>query len=299
MESAQNARFAINQYGNFSDRRVEITGAGPQILVQTKVRSVVKRLLLFVCVGGAAVYLLIPPSRLPEEVPESVSAVQTQADHRAKGALSSSWGSTLQSLRQDREAAWVSPQRPTSPEPIGSTPKPHVKQGSQVARVTQPVVQPDQASAATDETEREAVKWVRMTQVVRVRSEASVSSPGLRAYPAGSKAQIVGRKNGWVQVLDPTTNERGWVYHSYLASIDDPGAAHPEADGSVPPVKVASPTSSKPTHTVSTVQTSDAAKITEAKGRHSRRAWHAERRRGLGLFKRRKAQRAWSLGPAR
>lgn len=259
-----------------------------------------KRLLLFVCVGGAAVYLLIPPSRSPEEVPESVSAVQIQADHRAKGALSSSWGSTLQSLRQDREAAWVRPQRPTPPEPIGSTPKPHVKQGSQVARVTPPVVQPDpdQASAATEEAEREAVKWVRMTQAVKVRSEASVSSPGLRAYPAGSKAQIVGRKSGWVQVLDPTTNERGWVYHSYLVSIDDPGAAHPEADGSVP-VKVASPTSSKPTHTVNTVRNSDAAKITKAKRRHSRPAWHAERRRGLGLFKRRKAQRAWSLGPAR
>jgi Bacterial SH3 domain len=258
----------------------------------------VKRLLLFVCIVGAAVYLLAPASRPTDGTLEAVSAVQTQTNQQIRRPLSSSWGSTLRSLRGDQEAAWVSPQPPTSLEPLGSEPTPHVEmQGSRLTRVTQYAVQPDQVSVTTDETERDAVKWVRMTQDVRVRSEASVSFPGLQFYPAGSKAQIVGRKNGWVEVLDPTTNERGWVYHSYLASIDAPGAANPEADSNVPPAKVASPTSPKSTPTAkSTVRT---ATVTKAKRRHERQAWRAERRRGLGLFKRRQAQRAWSLGPAR
>jgi len=260
----------------------------------------VKRLLLFVCIVGAAVYLLAPASRPTNGTLEAVSAVQTQTNQQIRRPLSSSWGSTLRSLRGDQEA-WVSPQPPTSLKPLGSEPTPHVEmQGSRLTRVTQYAVQPDQVSVTTDETERDVEKWVRMTQAVRVRSEASVYFPGLQVYPAGSKAQIVGRKNGWVEVLDPTTNERGWVYHSYLASIDAPGAANPEADSNVPLAKVASPTSPKSTPTAkSTVRTSDAATVTKAKRRHERQAWRAERRRGLGLFKRRQAQRAWSLGPAR
>jgi uncharacterized protein YraI len=254
----------------------------------------VRRLLLFVCTVGAAVYLLTPPSKTTDGLPDSASAFQTPTDHQIRGPLSSSWGSTLRSLRQDQEAAWVSTQRPTSalPKP-GSASTPNIEaQESQLARVTQPAPQPHQASVTTDETERDAVKWVRLTQAVRVRSKPSVSSPDLRLYPAGSKAQIVGRKNGWVQVLNPTTNERGWVYHSYLASIDNP-----KADSSVPPVKVASPRSPKPTHTAKpTIRASGVAKVSQVKRRHDRQARPTERRRLFGLFKRRKARRAWSLG---
>jgi hypothetical protein len=257
----------------------------------------VRRLFLFLCLLGAAAYLLSAVSKLPEGVPESVSVAETRADHSAKAALSSSWGATLRSLRQDREAAGVSPRR-TSREPTGSAPTPNNDEhGLQLTRGTQSVAQPHQASTTTtDETEQEAVKWVRMTQTVRMRSQASVTSPRLQSYSAGSKAQIVGRKNGWVQVLDPTTNERGWVYHTYLTSIDAPSAAELVAASKPRPVKVASPTSPKSTRTA---QPTNLAKVTKAKRRHNRQAWRAERRRGLGLFKRRKAQRAWALGPAR
>jgi hypothetical protein len=123
--------------------------------------------------------------------------------------------------------------------------------------------------------------------------------PGLRLCPAGSKAQVVGRKHGWVQLLYPTTQERGWVYHKYLASIDEPSAAQLEAANKPPPVKVASPRSHKPTRTAKpAVRTSETIKMTEAQRRRDRRARRAERRPLFGLFKRRKAQRAWSFGPA-
>ena len=247
-----------------------------------------KRLLLFVCLVGAAVYLLTPPRTPPEGAIEVISAAQTEADREVRRSLSSSWGSSLQSLRKEPEVAWANPQQPASSEPTGFVPRPdREKQAAQPTRGAKPSLRVDQASAPTiADTEREAVEWVRLTAAVRARSGASVSSPGLWSYPTGSKAQVVGRANGWVQLLDPTTQERGWVYHAYLAPID---AAQTEAASKPPPVKVVSPTSPKPTRTAKpAVRTSDAVKVRKA-----------ERRRGRGLFKRRKARRAWSIGPAR
>jgi len=253
----------------------------------------VKRFVLFLLFVGATVYLLSPPRTSTEGPAEGVSTTQTQADAQVSGSLNS-WGSSLRSLRQKPDVEWVSDQQANSPEIAGSVPKRYTdKHGSQPKPDAPPSVRVDQASApTTDHAEREAVEWVRMTQAIRLRSKASVSSPGLRLYPAGSKAQVVGRKNGWVQLLDPTTQERGWVYRRYLASIDGPSAAQPVA-ASKPPVKVASPRSRKPTRTAKpAVRTLDTIKMTKAQRRRDRRARRAERRL-------RKAQRAWSFGPAR
>jgi hypothetical protein len=258
----------------------------------------VKRFLLFLSLVGAAVYLLTPPRASPEEEAEAMSAAQAQADH-GSGPLITSWGSSLRDLRQER-VAWSGSQQLASSEATGSVPGPHKeKKRSQPTRGARSSVPVDGAAAPTiDDIEREAVEWVRTTHAVRARSKASVSSPGLRFYPVGSKAQVVGRENGWVQLLDPRTQERGWVYHSYLASIDGPSAVQPEA-ASKRPVKVASPRSRKPTRTKPTIRTLDAVKVTKAERRNDRQARRAERRRWFGLFGRRQAQQAWSIGPAR
>jgi len=258
----------------------------------------VKRFVFFLFLVGATVYLLTPPRTRPEGPTEAVSTAQTQADAQVSGSLNS-WGSSLQSLRQKPDVEWASDQQADSPEIAGSVPKRYTdKYGSQPKPDASPSVRVDQASAPTKgDAEQDAVEWVRMTQAVRLRSKASVSSPGLRLYPAGSKAQVVGRKHGWVQLLYPTTQERGWVYHRYLASIDEPSAAQLAA-ASKPPVKVASPRSRTPTRTAKpAVRTSETIKMTEAQ-RRDRRARRAERGPLFGLFKRRKAQQAWSFGPA-
>jgi hypothetical protein len=260
----------------------------------------VKRFVLFLFFVGAAVYLLTPPRTPPKGPREAVSTAQTQADAQVSGSLNP-WGSSLQSLRQGPHVTWASDQQPDSPGTTASAPRRYAdKQGSQLKPEAPPSVHVDQASTPTkDDAERKAVDWVRMTQAVRLRSKASVSSPGLRLYPAGSKAQVVGRKNGWVQLLYPMTQERGWVYHLYLASTVGPSAAQPVA-ASKPPVKVASPRSRKPARTTKpAVRTSDTIKMTKAQRRRDRRARRAERGPLFGLFKRRKAQRAWSLGYAR
>ena len=56
----------------------------------------------------------------------------------------------------------------------------------------------------------------------RVHSEASVSSPTIRFYRPGTELQLVRRKNGWLELLDPATQERGWIFEKYLVSIDAP-----------------------------------------------------------------------------
>jgi hypothetical protein len=57
-----------------------------------------------------------------------------------------------------------------------------------------------------------------------VHGDASVSSPTLRFYQPGNALQVVSRQNGWVQIIDPTSGERGWVFEQYLVPADGPTA---------------------------------------------------------------------------
>jgi hypothetical protein len=50
----------------------------------------VKRLVLFLFLVGAAVYLLMPPGKAPEGTPEAASAAQSQIDTQVDGPLTSS-----------------------------------------------------------------------------------------------------------------------------------------------------------------------------------------------------------------
>lgn len=248
----------------------------------------VKRLLILACFVGAAVYVL-NPSRTPSEEGELAASTaqtqggnltaQTQGYDNGSGPLRSSWAPDLQSIRQEPGVSGPDSQ-PSAPRETSSA---------------QPEVQLDHASApAGDGTEQEAIEWVKVTQGLSTRSEASLSSPIIRHYPRGSKAQVIGRSNGWVHLLDPTTQERGWVYHIYLVSIDDPGDVQPKVTRKPPPVKV-TPTKSrkaisrKPTRTTeSAVRTSDAVEVPKAKRRRDRKSWRM-RRRGRGLSRRREA----------
>jgi len=261
----------------------------------------VKRLLLLASLVGFAVYLLTPSRTPPMEPTETVSTAQAPRDRQTSGPLGSSWGSSLQSLTQDPDATLAELQQPALSETAGSGPRPHADtQEWQPTRGAQPSVSVDHASAPSiNDTEREAVEWIKIDQVITMRREPSVSSLGLRSYPAGSRAQVVGRENGWVQLLDPMTQERGWVYHAYLSSIDGPGAARPEATSGKPKVRVASPPRASISAPKPAVRTSDPAKVTKAKPPRDGTAQRAKRQRGLGLFKRRRARRAPSMSLAR
>ena len=58
----------------------------------------------------------------------------------------------------------------------------------------------------------------------KAHGDASVSSPTLRFYQSGTALRVVSRRNGWVQIIDPTSGERGWVFEQYLVPADEPTA---------------------------------------------------------------------------
>jgi hypothetical protein len=75
-----------------------------------------------------------------------------------------------------------------------------------------------------DGTAYQPVEWAKVAFAAKVHSDASVSSPTLRFYQPGIALQVVSRQNGWVQVTDPNSGERGWVFEQYLVPADGPTA---------------------------------------------------------------------------
>jgi len=68
------------------------------------------------------------------------------------------------------------------------------------------------------------IEWAKVALAAKVHGEASVSSPTLRLYQPGTALQVVSRQNGWVQIIDPTSGECGWLFEQYLVSADGPTA---------------------------------------------------------------------------
>ena len=58
----------------------------------------------------------------------------------------------------------------------------------------------------------EPVEWAKVVFAAKAHGDASSSSPTLRFYQPGTALRVVGRQNRWVQITDPTSGERGWVF---------------------------------------------------------------------------------------
>jgi hypothetical protein len=276
----------------------------------------VKRLLLFVCLVGAAVYMLTPPRPVLEA--DRVSVAQAQGDRPGSGPLRSSWGSTLRSLRQE----------PQGNSQEAASPRQHAEYGPKALKAKrdpQPMLAADDRTASvdrasapeTDTPKRQAAEWARITLSARAHSEASLSSPTVRVHPPGTELQILGHTNGWFQLLDPKTQEVGWVFYKYLHSIDRPSRSQPTVEARAEPPPVATPNVAVKATTPTTqksqepdqsakrairaaVRSSD--EVTKPDRRGGLFARRGERRRGVGLFGfrgRKAARRAWTIGPAR
>lgn len=189
-----------------------------------------KQLLIVFGILIAAAYLFTsPPSSVESQV---ASAPPAQAESEAGAPLRSSWGASLGALKKIAEAPAVKGN--SSSEPIRP---PRMDREEMVRRspsVTQALVQPAASLASEDLAVKGSPKWVTLTEPVRFRAKPNVTSPGRPLYPAGSKAKIVSSDNGWLELLDPTTKERGWVSHIFIASTDAPKEGELQA-ASVPP----------------------------------------------------------------
>jgi hypothetical protein len=216
------------------------------------------RALVVLSLAGAAAYMLIPVSE-EREWNAGEKASTARLDPLPQDPLPvgerklRSWGSTLKSLGSDSQGRLVAPQQPS----ISATLKqealyqPDSAAGNEAAQAA-----PDTGARPVAETAGPAevvydaahVAWVKVVHGAKAHSAASISSPITKFYPPGKELQLLGRESGWIELLDPATQERGYVFERYLVAIDGPSPtqAVTQASTELAPVKAASKAAPKP-----------------------------------------------------
>jgi hypothetical protein len=244
------------------------------------------RLILFLGVAGLAAYAFLSPREEPDwnvdatvatALPEAKTAANPQADRKLR-----SWGPTLKSLGREHASQLASKQAGDS-APLRQ---------EAAYRLGEPTGGAERAPEAGDGAAavHGPVSWAKLIFAARVHSAASVSSPVIRFYGAGTELQVVGREYGWLELLDPVTQQRGFVFEKYVVAIDGPSRTQ-SALGSTAeptPARVASPKvgtlkkSSRPTRQAPgekpTMQASNDGEVTRLEGRRERLAKKEERR---------------------
>jgi hypothetical protein len=272
------------------------------------------RALIVLSLAGAAAYMLLPASEEREwNADEKVSTARLDPlpqDPLPQGERKlRSWGSTLKSLGRDsqgREAG--SPQPPVSP----TLKQEALYQPDRLAgnQASQPAAETGAAPAEAIQDAAAHVAWAKVVHGAKAHSAASISSPITEFYPPGKELQIIGRESGWIELLDPVTQERGYVFEQYLVAIDgpSPSPAVTQASAEVSPAKAAAAKpktprlASKPVrqavNDVGTVRPEDGALTGQKPDRTARREQRRERKL-FRWFGRNPGAEAWTVGSPR
>ena len=166
--------------------------------------------LLLLGLVGAAIYgaLVLSDDLLPRDPAKDAFAGQSLGNPSDRQLRS--WGTDLPALASSSsQRASVTLRKPAV------TPASTSRSASLEAKPT---------NTRPDGTAYQPIEWARVVLAAKVHGDASVSSPTLRFYPPGTALQVVSRQNGWVQITDPASGERGWVFEQYLVPADGPTA---------------------------------------------------------------------------
>jgi hypothetical protein len=158
---------------------------------------------LFLGLVGAAIYgaILLSYDLLPHDPGANVFTGQSLGNPEDRELRS--WGTDLPALASSNS------QEPLPLHEAAST-------AASPSRVS------SSTNSQSDGTGYQAVEWARVAFAAKVHSDASVSSPTLRFYLPGMALRVVSRQNDWIQVADPVSGERGWVFEQYLVPADGP-----------------------------------------------------------------------------
>lgn len=64
----------------------------------------------------------------------------------------------------------------------------------------------------------DGASWIKPSTFVNLREGPSPSSRAISVVAKGAKLRVITRKKRWVQVTNPATSERGWIYAPKLAT---------------------------------------------------------------------------------
>src|SRR5262245_2561711 len=167
------------------------------------------KVLMLLGLVAATIYgvLVLSSDLLPREPEENAfggRSLGNPSDRRLR-----SWGTDLPSLAGSNSEASL---------PL---PEPSVT-GASNSRSTGSEARP--TSPRPDGTAYPPIEWAKVALTAKVHGDASISPATLRFYQHGTALQVVSRQNGWVQIIDPTSGERGWVFEQYLVPADGPTA---------------------------------------------------------------------------
>ena len=181
-----------------------------------------KAFLTFLAVGGAILYglLAFTQNALEDGKAENALAAQTQSTHAAAQQLSS-WGTYLHDGKPENSLATS---QQTAALPTQSSPGQDPQPGPHF------VASEDKAPTIESDSAGQAPERAKVVLAAALHSEGSVSSPTSRIYPPGKELLIVGRVDGWFQVSDPVTQDRGWIFEKYLSSVDSPSLTQASMD---------------------------------------------------------------------
>ena len=101
-------------------------------------------------------------------------------------------------------------------------PDPGLREAKPLAAVTEPEEEPVQAERRIVQSQRRApakrpvanvgTNEVKTSVFVNLRQGPSPSAQVIRMVAKGTKLRVVTRKGRWVQVTDPATSAKGWIY---------------------------------------------------------------------------------------
>ena len=106
---------------------------------------------------------------------------------------------------------------PEDPVPLPSVLKMTANSAADPATIPpeDPVPLPSRRPAPTA---KDDANWITLTSV-NLRTRPTRSAPAIGVVAKDAKLRVIGRKNRWVQVTDPTTSEKGWIYARHVATV--------------------------------------------------------------------------------
>lgn len=84
------------------------------------------------------------------------------------------------------------------------------------ASVKPPSDNTDQTGSIATETGGDTANWVQPSAYVNLRDGPSSSARIMGVVAKGVKVEVTDRKRGWLQVTNPATAEKGWIYSGYI-----------------------------------------------------------------------------------